>query len=76
MMSANEIQESVEVVVNSITQLGIDMGIPFDVVPDSSVPLKWAIVNLQCHVQWAIFIVTLAVGMFNSFIRSSLGSVR
>ena len=29
----NEIQQSVETVVNSITQLGIDMGIPFDVVP-------------------------------------------
>lgn len=72
----NEIQQSVETVVNSITQLGIDMGIPFDVVPDKGVPYKWAIANLQCHVQWAIFIITLAVGMFNNFIRSSLGSVR
>lgn len=71
----NEIQQSVETVVNSITQLGIDMGIPFDVVPDG-VSIKWAIANLQCHVQWAIFIITLAVGMFNNLIRSSLGSVR
>lgn len=71
----NEIQQSVETVVNSITQLGIDMGIPFDVVPDN-VPLSWSIANLQCHVQWAIFIITLAIGMFNNFIRSSLGSVR
>lgn len=75
-MNTSEIQQSVETVVNSITQLGIDMGIPFDVVPDNSVSIKWAIANLQCHVQWAIFIITLAVGMFNNFIRSSLGSVR
>ena len=75
-MNTSEIQQSVETVVNSITQLGIDMGIPFDVVPDKSVSIKWAIANLQCHVQWAIFIITLAVGMFNNLIRSSLGSVR
>lgn len=72
----NEIQESVGVVIDSITQLGIDMGIPFDTVPDNSVPIKWAIANLQCHVQWAIFIITLAIGMFNNFVRSSIGSVR
>lgn len=74
-MNTSEIQQSVETVVNSITQLGIDMGIPFDVVP-YGVSIKWAIANLQCHVQWAIFIITLAVGMFNNLIRSSLGSVR
>lgn len=75
-MNTSEIQQSVETVVNSITQLGIDMGIPFDVVPNTDAPLSWVIANLQCHTQWAIFIITLAVGMFNNFIRSSLGSVR
>lgn len=72
----NEIQETVETVVNVITQLGIDMGIPFDIVPDKSIPIKWAIANLQCHVQWAIFIITLLQGFINGAIRSSMGAIR
>lgn len=71
----NGIQETAEAVVNSITQLGIDMGIPFDIVPEG-VSISWAIANLQCHVQWAIFIVTISVGAFNNLIRSCVGSIR
>ncbi|GEM_PF-6559961 len=72
----NEIQQTLETVVDVITQLGIDAGIPFDVVPDKSVSIKWAIANLQCHTQWAIFIITISVGAFNNLVRGSMGAVR
>lgn len=71
----NEIQEVVTETVNAITQLGIDMGIPFDGY-NKDIPLSFSIANLQCHVQWAIFVVTLAVGMFNNLVRSCVGSCR
>lgn len=72
----NEIQQTLETVVDVITQLGIDAGIPFNTVPDNNVPLSWAIANLQCHTQWAIFIITISVGAFNNLVRGSMGAVR
>ena len=57
---------------SDLIQFGIDLGIPFDVYPDSTGKIAY----LQCSLQWVIFIFTICIGAINNLVRSCIGSVR
>lgn len=67
-----EVVQDVQNTFGVIIQMGIDFGIPFDLMPET----KGEIVYFQGCIQWVIFVVTLVVGGFNNLIRSSIGSLR
>lgn len=64
--------QAVEQVFSPVIQMGIDLGIPFDLCPKTVGEIAY----FQGCIQWVIFVVTLCQGFITRAITSSMGALR